>query len=252
MDDHHDTLDQLQALCGRLGVPVPAPPPPAPPKPPAPEPVVLPVPKPEVYRPAEGIECWCPMDFRNLPVEAKSVKLVATDIPYDDGWLHEVPDLAAWCAEKLTDDGALVTFYGHSHLAEMLHLMTKDKNLLYRWQLFSPIYGVARSYGRFVARYQLAVVFSKSKDWKPRQAVVDILPAGERVRGDHPHRKTVSQMQAIVEAFSDENSLVVDCCAGSWTTGIAAYMTNRRFVGGEREAKWMATAKDRFGRLLTE
>jgi hypothetical protein len=240
------TLDQLQSLCGLLNVPVPPPPPP---EPPAPKPLALPAPKPEVYRPAEGIECWCPMDFRALPVEPGTVKLVCTDIPYDEPWLlDEVSAFGAWCAEKLADDGALVTFYGHSHLEKMLDLVSR--HLVYRWQLISPIYGVARSYGRFVARYQLAVVFSKSKEWHPRQAVGDIMPAGERVKGDHPHRKTVSQMQFIVEAFSNENDLVVDPCSGSWTTAIACWQTNRRFVGSEREAKWMATARDRFSRLL--
>ena len=70
-----NTIDQLEALCGQLGIPVPPPPPPEPSKQPASEP--------EVYRPAEGIECWCPCDFRNLPVGPGTVDAVITDIPYD-------------------------------------------------------------------------------------------------------------------------------------------------------------------------
>ncbi len=238
--------DQLQALCGQLGIPLPPPPPP---EPIAPKPMVQPAPEPEVYRPAEGIECWCPCDFRQLPVATGSVKLIATDIPYDEDWLGQnVPDFAAWCREKLADDGVLVTFYGHHNLKECLYLLSKP--LVYQWQLFSPIYGVARSYGRFVARYQLALVFSKSKEWHPRQAVSDIMPAGKRTAGKstadkHPHRKTLPQMQFIVEAFSNEGDLVVDPCSGSWTTAIACLDMNRRFIGGEQEAKWMATAKEK-------
>jgi DNA (cytosine-5)-methyltransferase 1 len=247
MDNNLGTLDQLHALCGLLNVPLPPPPLP---ELPAPSPVEGPAPEPEVYQPTPDIACYCPCDFRQLPVEPRSVKLIATDIPYDDKWLSEVPDFAAWCADKLTDDGVLVTFYGHSHLDECLHLLSK--HLVYQWQLISPIYGVARSYGRFVARYQFAVVFSKSKEWHPRQAVADIMPAGERVPGKHPHRKTVHQMQFIIEAFSNENDRVADPCAGSWTTAIAAYKTCRRFVGGEQDAQWMAEAMEKFGRLLKE
>ncbi len=241
-----DTKDQLQALCGQLGVPVPPPPPP---EPIAPKPMVQPAPEPEVYRPAEGIECWCPCDFRQLPVEAGSVKLIATDIPYDEKWLNnDVPDFAAWCADKLADEGVLVTFYGHHNLAKCLHRLSH--HLLYRWQLVSPIYGVAGSHGNFVPRYQLAAVFSKSKKWHPRQAVSDIMPAGKRLAAnhtadEHPHRKTVSQMQFIVEAFSDEGDLVVDSCSGSWTTCIACRDMNRRFIGGDKEGKWMASAKEK-------
>jgi hypothetical protein len=215
---------------------------------PAPQPVVhLPQKPPKPYQPFPNIDCYCPCDFRDLFLEPGSVSLVCTDIPYDGGWLKNVPEFGAWCAEKLSDKGVLVTFYGHSHLDELLHLLSK--HLVYRWQLVSPIYGVARSYGRFVARYQLAVVFSKSKKWHPRQAVADIMPAGQRVPGKHPHRKTVAQMQFLVEQFSDEACLVVDPCAGGWTTAESAYLTNRRFIGSDINAEWMEEAKKRFRRL---
>lgn len=239
-----NTLDQLQALCGQLGIPVP----PAPsPEPPAPEPVAAPAP--EVYRPAEGVECWCPCDFRQLPVEPGSVKLVATDIPYDPPWQRNIPELGRWCAEKLTDDGLMVTFYAVAHIGKLLDLL--GEHLVFQWLLLSPVYGVPRSRDEFIHRYQLAAVFSKSKGWHPRQLVADIIPAGWRNNdSDHPHRKNISQMQYIVEAFSDENDLVCDPCAGSWTTGIACQMMCRRFIGSEKDAQWMATAKEKFGKLL--
>ena len=50
--------------------------------------------------------------------------------------------------------------------------------------------------------------------------------------------------------FSDEQNFIVDQCAGSFTTGIASHMTCRRFIGGEKEAMWMAEAKEDFDKLL--
>ena len=211
--------DQLQTLCGKMGVPVPPPPPMVAT---APQPVVhLPQKPPKPYQPFSGIDCYCPCDFRDLPIEPGTVQAVLTDIPYDEDWLEYVPEFGTWCAENFltTESWSRSTV---TPSCGYVALDDRGQAFVYRWQLVSPIYGVARSYGRFVARYQLAVVFSKSQDWHPRQAVADIMPAGQRVKGKHPHRKTVAQMQFLTEQFSDEGCLVVDPCAGGWTTAEAS------------------------------
>ena len=94
MDNNLDTLDQLEALCGQLDIPVPPPPPP---EPPAPKPVALPS-QPVHYQPFPDIDCWCPCDFRNLPVEPGTVDAIVTDIPWAKDWLEEAVQFSKWCA----------------------------------------------------------------------------------------------------------------------------------------------------------
>jgi DNA modification methylase len=81
--------------------------------------------------------------------------------------------------------------------------------------------------------------------------VADIMPAGQRVKGKHPHRKTVAQMQFLTEQFSDEGCLVVDPCAGGWTTAEACAAMNRRFVGSDHDSECLEMAKERFEKFLS-
>jgi hypothetical protein len=222
-----NAMEQIEDLCAELGVPKAA--------------------TPKAYSPTPEIRCYCPCDFRRLPVKPNSVRLVCTDIPYDDEWLREVPEFGAWCARALKPNGVLVTFYGHQHLVACCHAL--EQHLRYRWQLFSPIYGVAPSHGAFIARYQLALVFAKDSRWRPRQAMVDIMPAGQRTKRGHPHRKTLSQMQFLVEAVSDEGDLIADPCAGGWTTAEACWNTHRKFVGSDLDPSCLGLARRRFQAL---
>lgn len=49
----------------------------------------------------------------------------------------------------------------------------------------------------------------------------------------HPTEKPLSLMERLVETFTRPEDLIVDCFAGSGSTGSAAVKTLRRFVGGD-------------------
>ena len=74
---------------------------PVPPSAPEPMKVLMP----EVFRPADGIECFCPLDFRRLPVEPGTVKAVITDVPWS---LPNASEFSAWCARVLVPGGIAV------------------------------------------------------------------------------------------------------------------------------------------------
>jgi len=61
----------------------------------------------------------------------------------------------------------------------------------------------------------------------------------------HPTQKPVDLCEYLIRAYSNEGDLVLDFCAGSATTGVAALQTGRRFVGFEKEAEYHEKASAR-------
>ncbi len=62
----------------------------------------------------------------------------------------------------------------------------------------------------------------------------------------HSSQKPVELFEYLIRTYSKEGELVLDCCAGSGTTGIAAYQANRRSLLIEKDPKAAASITDRF------
>ena len=50
-------------------------------------------------------------------------------------------------------------------------------------------------------------------------------------------------MEYLIKAYSQENDIILDCCMGCGSTGIAAKKNNRKFIGIELEKKYFDIAK---------
>lgn len=62
---------------------------------------------------------------------------------------------------------------------------------------------------------------------------------------DAPTQLPLELMRRIVEGFSDPGDLVIDPCCCTGTTGHAAILAHRKFLGIERSPKYAAAARDR-------
>lgn len=71
----------------------------------------------------------------------------------------------------------------------------------------------------------------------------------EKVYGKHPTQKPVALLERIIAASTNEEEVVLDPFAGSSTTGLAAIMLNRRFVGIERETEYVELSRQRVDRV---
>ncbi len=72
---------------------------------------------------------------------------------------------------------------------------------------------------------------------------------GEKQFGKHPTQKPMDLLKRIILASTDKNDLVLDPFTGSSTTGIAAHMLGRRFVGIDKEKKYLDLSIKRFEHL---
>lgn len=61
----------------------------------------------------------------------------------------------------------------------------------------------------------------------------------------HPTVKPVELMSYLIELFSIEGSIVLDPFCGSGSTGVASLITNRQFMGVEKDPNFFAIAKHR-------
>lgn len=69
---------------------------------------------------------------------------------------------------------------------------------------------------------------------------------GEQIeRIKHPTQKPLALLARIILASTKENAWILDPFSGSSTTGIAASLLKRRFLGIERESDFLEMSKSR-------
>ena len=68
----------------------------------------------------------------------------------------------------------------------------------------------------------------------------------------HPTQKSLRLFEDLVEKHSNPGDVVLDCFAGSATTGVAALQTGRRFLGCEPDPDYFRKAGERLKRVSLE
>lgn len=61
----------------------------------------------------------------------------------------------------------------------------------------------------------------------------------------HPTQKPIDLLEWLIKTYSNENSIVLDNCMGSGSTGVACKNLNRNFIGIEIDKKYFDIAKER-------
>lgn len=67
----------------------------------------------------------------------------------------------------------------------------------------------------------------------------------ESVRGLHPTQKPVLLMEYLIKTYSKEGDTILDNCMGCGTTGVAAKITRRNFIGIEIDEEYFKIAQER-------
>ena len=71
----------------------------------------------------------------------------------------------------------------------------------------------------------------------------------EKIFGKHPTQKPLDLLKRIVLASTDKGDIVIDPFTGSSTTGVAAAINGRKFIGIDMEKKYLDLSIKRFKQL---
>lgn len=75
------------------------------------------------------------------------------------------------------------------------------------------------------------------------------IAAWEKAFGKHPTQKPLKLLSRIILASTKEDSWILDPFSGSSTTGIAANLLNRRYLGIEKEISYLELSKLRYQQI---
>jgi len=92
--------------------------------------------------------------------------------------------------------------------------------------------------------YELMKQLNDNKQMKDVWKLSAIAP-WEKSCGKHPTQKPLSVLTRLILASTKPNAWMLDPFAGSSTTGIAANLANRRFLGIDQEEEFLNMSKNR-------
>ena len=92
--------------------------------------------------------------------------------------------------------------------------------------------------------YELMKQLNDNKQMKDVWTLPAIAP-WEKSCGKHPTQKPLSVLARLILASTQPNAWILDPFTGSSTTGIAANLANRRFLGIDNEIEYLEISKNR-------
>lgn len=224
------------------------------------------------------IEGDCLAVMRRFPPAA--VDLVVTDPPYNIASDHALTRRAGRVVTTAEAWGAWDRYDDHGYrrlLANLfcqLHRVLRPGGQLYIWlaarYLSTAIeYGEAAGFrfraklvavkarpqpsltrGNYRSAYEECLYFSKGRPspfhflGQPKMTNVLDLPYEQKATA-HPTEKRPAMIAPLIEVSSDPGELVLDPFLGSGTTAAVARALGRDYIGIEREARYLAMARER-------
>ena len=167
------------------------------------------------------------------------------------------------CREKLTDNGSIWISGTYHNIFSVANCLTelgyKILNVI-TWQKSDPPPNLSCRYFNFSTEYiiwarksaKVPHVFNYEvmKQMNGEKQMTDVwkIPAvgsWEKHYGKHPTQKPLRLLYRIILACTNKGDTILDPFAGSCTTGIAANLLGRNFVGIEQEQEFVELGKRR-------
>ncbi|MGL4183957.1 MAG: DNA (cytosine-5-)-methyltransferase [Metamycoplasmataceae bacterium] len=167
-------------------------------------------------------------------------------------------DLYSWIKEyyiKVKDGGTFIIFCSYlfiSHISdELIKCGAEIKDLL-KWIKLNPMprnverrYVSDTEYAIWAVKPNKKWIFNKPKTISYLRSEFKTSIVSGKERTEHPTQKSLKLMKEIIAIHTNKNDLILDPFMGSGTTGVAALLLNRTFIGIEKEQKYFLLSKER-------
>jgi site-specific DNA-methyltransferase (adenine-specific) len=117
---------------------------------------------------------------------------------------------------------------------------------------FNPILTEGEPYKRTDVKYKknnhkygLKSITTDNKGTRYPTSILDFPQQWRRQDQVHPTQKPVELLEYLIKTYSNEDDLILDNCAGSGSTLVAAKNLKRQFIGIEKEKKYYDISLDR-------
>lgn len=204
-----------------------------------------------------------PYFLSNDGISVQSGKIVSVnkgewDRSYGEDYINEFNyKWLSICRDKLKEDGTIWISGTYHNIFSVAHQLTKlgykilnvitwaktnpPPNISCRYFTHSTEFIIWARKNEKVSHYFDYDLMKESNEGKQMKDVWN-LPAialWEKTFGKHPTQKPLALLTRIILASTKPNAWVLDPFSGSSTTGIAANLFNRRFLGIEKEREFL-------------
>lgn len=237
-----------------------------------------------------GATLYC-ADYRDVDLPT-GIDAVLTDPPYGKtncAWDKEAADLPAFWEKinPVTKENAAVVVFGTTHFyVDVVNSNRKNFRYDLVWEKSCPLGFLDANKKPLRAHELLAVFYRMLPEYHPQKTkgkpyttkrhgfselyshttprIPTLCPDGLRYprsvlffnsgnhQSSHPTAKPVPLMEWLVRTYTSAGQTVCDPFMGSGSTGVAALLNNRRFIGVEREEKYFDIACQRLEDALRE
>jgi len=215
-------------------------------------------------------------------IKSKSVDLILCDLPYGvtkNKWDVIIPLKPLWAEYERTmkDDGVIVLTATQPFTSQLImsnvdlfkydlvwEKTISSNQLNVRFQPLRshesilvfykkpPIYNEQKTSGKPYkikrngnyndGNYNSQKASSKINDgFRHARSVIKI--SNPRIKGGHPTQKPLELLEHLIKTYTNVDSIVMDNCMGSGSTGVACKNLGRNFIGIEKDEKYFKMAK---------
>ncbi len=169
-------------------------------------------------------------------------------------------DLCSWIpkyAQLLERNGSMIIFCSYRYISYLIDaledasagMVVKD---VFVWQKSNPMprnidrrYVQDMEFAIWAVKKRAKWVFNKPIDEPYLRAMYTTSTVSGKEKLGHPTQKSLKLMERLISIHTNPNEIILDPFMGSGSTGAAALIDGRRFIGVEREEKYFNMAKTR-------
>ena len=172
-------------------------------------------------------------------------------------------DLFSWIPkyEKILErNGSMIVFCSYRHISFIIKTM-EENNLDVKdviiWKKSNPM---PRNINRrYVQDMEFAIwavkkgakwVFNKDEKQPYMRSMFETSTVSGKEKVNHPTQKSLKLMQNLIKTHTNENEVILDPFMGSGSTGLAALLLGRKFIGIELDKKYFNLSAERLNIII--